>query len=263
MSSSSDTLRELANRDYKYGFVTEIDQESLPPGLNEDVVRALSAKKNEPEWLTEYRLKAYRHWLKMEEPTWAQVEYEPVDYQSISYYAAPKSEKRLNAIQTTDPEGRFAANVWVQPKHDILVVARKTGLALGWEYIYREHDFMAQPDTSFTANIVLRPPGAIAGRLIDPQGHAVSDADIQVVPQIRNGGKAVYAPKDWLSKRTDAQGRFTLEHVTPGTYDLRVSEYDLRVSEGDLSGGGLPLANAVSVEVFDGTTESVRLRLSE
>jgi len=128
-------------------------------------------------------------------------------------YAAPKSAELLDAIQTTDQEGRFAVDVWVQPKHDILVVAKKTGLALGWEYIYREHPFMAQPYTSFTANIVLRPPGGIAGRLVDSEGNAVRDADIQVVPQIRNGGKVVYAPQDWLSKRTDAQGRFVFDQL--------------------------------------------------
>ncbi len=128
-------------------------------------------------------------------------------------YAAPKSAKLLDAIQTTDQEGRFAVDVWVEPKHDILVVAKKTGLALGWEYIHREHAFMAQPDTSFTANIVLRPPGGIAGRLVDSEGHVVTGAVIQVVPQIRNGGKAVYAPEGWLSKRTDAQGRFVFDQL--------------------------------------------------
>lgn len=128
-------------------------------------------------------------------------------------YTAPKSAELLDAIQTTDQDGRFAFDVWAEPKHDILVVARKTGLALGWEYIYREHPLMAQPYTRFTANIVLRPPGGIAGRLVDSEGHGVRDADIQVVPQIRNGGKAVYAPHDWLSKRTDALGRFAFDQL--------------------------------------------------
>lgn len=128
-------------------------------------------------------------------------------------YATAKFAKLLDAIQTTDQEGRFAVDVWVEPKHDILVIARKTGLALGWEYIFREHPLMAQPYTSFTANIVLRSPGGIAGRLVDSEGHGVRDADIQVVPQIRNGGKAVYAPIDWLSKRTDAQGRFVFDQL--------------------------------------------------
>ncbi|MDI6448645.1 carboxypeptidase regulatory-like domain-containing protein [Anaerobaca lacustris] len=128
-------------------------------------------------------------------------------------YTAPKSAELLDAIQTTDQEGHFAVDVWVEPKHDILVVARKTGLALGWEYIYREHPLMAQPYTSFTANIVLCPPGGIAGRLVDSEGHEVADADIQAVPQIRNGGKAVYGPKDWLSKITDAQGRFVFDQL--------------------------------------------------
>ena len=73
MTSKLDTVKSLTEQEYKYGFVTDIEQETFPPGLNEDVVRALSAKKKEPEWLTEWRLKAYRHWLKMEEPTWPNV----------------------------------------------------------------------------------------------------------------------------------------------------------------------------------------------
>src|SRR5262249_48132366 len=79
--------------EYKAGFVTDIEQETLPPGLSEDVIRFLSAKKGEPEWLTDWRLKAYRHWLTMKEPTWAHVQYSPIDYQAISYYSAPKQKK--------------------------------------------------------------------------------------------------------------------------------------------------------------------------
>src|SRR5208337_3463305 len=80
----------LATQEYKYGFVTDIEQETVPPGLNEDVIRVISAKKHEPEWLTEWRLKAFRHWLTMQEPTWANVKYGPIDYQSIRYFSAPK-----------------------------------------------------------------------------------------------------------------------------------------------------------------------------
>ncbi|HJL63869.1 MAG TPA: Fe-S cluster assembly protein SufB, partial [Candidatus Marinimicrobia bacterium] len=75
MTSKLDTVKSLTEQEYKYGFVTDIEQETFPPGLNEDVVRALSAKKKEPEWLTEWRLKAYRLWLKMDEPTWPKVKY--------------------------------------------------------------------------------------------------------------------------------------------------------------------------------------------
>ncbi len=92
MTSKLDTVKSLTEQEYKYGFVTDIEQETFPPGLNEDVIRALSAKKKEPEWLTEWRLKAYRLWLKMDEPTWPKVKYDPVNYQAISYYSAPKSQ---------------------------------------------------------------------------------------------------------------------------------------------------------------------------
>jgi Fe-S cluster assembly protein SufB len=93
----------LANREYKYGFETLIEQETVPPGLNEDVIRVISAKKNEPEWLLAWRLKSYRHWLTMKEPTWANVHYPPIDYQAISYYAAPKKPS-AKSVEELDPE---------------------------------------------------------------------------------------------------------------------------------------------------------------
>jgi Fe-S cluster assembly protein SufB len=95
----------LANREYKYGFVTEIEADSAPPGLNEDIIRLISAKKNEPTWLLEWRLKALRHWQTMIEPTWPNVHYPPIDYQAISYYSAPKSNKdRPKSLDEVDPE---------------------------------------------------------------------------------------------------------------------------------------------------------------
>jgi Fe-S cluster assembly protein SufB len=90
---SSPTAQEIASREYQAGFVTDIESESIPPGLSEDIIRVISAKKHEPEWLLEWRLKAYRHWLTMKEPTWANVHYPTIDYQSIIYYSAPKQKK--------------------------------------------------------------------------------------------------------------------------------------------------------------------------
>ena len=83
-------IREITNREYKYGFVTDLETDVVPRGLNEDVIRLISAKKNEPEWMLDWRLKAYRHWLTLEEPRWQNVHYGPIDYQDIIYYAAPK-----------------------------------------------------------------------------------------------------------------------------------------------------------------------------
>jgi Fe-S cluster assembly protein SufB len=97
-------LDEAISQDYKYGFTTDIEQEKLPPGLNEDVIRVISAKKNEPEWLLNWRIKAYRNWIKMTEPTWANIKYPPVDFQAISYYAAPKEKKKLKSLDEVDPE---------------------------------------------------------------------------------------------------------------------------------------------------------------
>jgi len=100
------TIEELTNKDYKYGFVTDIDADTLPKGLNEDIIRQLSAIKQEPEFLLEWRLKAFRHWQKMEEPTWPNVHYPKIDYQEISYYSAPKKKPKLNSLDEVDPELR-------------------------------------------------------------------------------------------------------------------------------------------------------------
>jgi Fe-S cluster assembly protein SufB len=99
------TIQELASREYKAGFVTDIEAETVPAGLNEDIVRLISAKKNEPEWLLEWRLKALRHWFTMTEPTWANVKYPPIDYQSSVYYSAPKSRKSgPKSLDEVDPK---------------------------------------------------------------------------------------------------------------------------------------------------------------
>src|SRR6476659_7269653 len=106
MSTSTDTIEELATREYKYGFVTDIEAEEIPKGLNEDVVRMISAKKNEPEWLLEWRLKAFRVWQKMKEPTWHNLRISPIDYQNIIYYSAPKKKPTLKSLDEVDPEIR-------------------------------------------------------------------------------------------------------------------------------------------------------------
>src|SRR5438309_11227682 len=103
---SNTTVEQIANQEYKYGFITDIESDQAPPGLNEDIVRLISAKKNEPEWLLEWRLKALRHWFTMKEPTWANVHYNEIDYQAIRYYSAPKQKKKLNSLDEVDPEVR-------------------------------------------------------------------------------------------------------------------------------------------------------------
>ena len=95
MSTATDTIEDLVKTEYKYGFVTDVETESAPPGLSEDTIRMISRKKNEPEWLLDWRLKSYRHWLTMTEPTWPNVTYPPIDFQDISYYSAPKAKKKL------------------------------------------------------------------------------------------------------------------------------------------------------------------------
>jgi Fe-S cluster assembly protein SufB len=101
--TAANTLDQWASAEYKYGFVTDIEADSAPPGLNEDIIRLISAKKEEPEFMLEWRLKAYRHWLTMSEPTWHNVHYPPIDYQSIIYYSAPKQKKELASLDEVDP----------------------------------------------------------------------------------------------------------------------------------------------------------------
>ncbi len=105
MAKAQEEIQQVLDRRYEAGFVTDIEQEFAPPGLSEDIIRFISAKKEEPEWLLAWRLKAYRHWLTMTEPEWAKVNYQKVDYQSISYYAAPKStENAPKSLDEVDPE---------------------------------------------------------------------------------------------------------------------------------------------------------------
>ena len=89
---SQQEIDQLVDQDYKYGFVTDIESDTLPPGLNEDVIREISTRKGEPEWLLEWRLEAYAKWLTMTPPDWAHVDYPPIDFQSISYFSAPKKQ---------------------------------------------------------------------------------------------------------------------------------------------------------------------------
>jgi Fe-S cluster assembly protein SufB len=101
----SSPVEALVNREYKYGFVTDIEQETAPIGLSEETVRFISARKREPEWLLEWRLKAYRRWLEMtHEPHWANIHHEPIDYQAISYFAAPRTQKPLGSLDDVDPK---------------------------------------------------------------------------------------------------------------------------------------------------------------
>lgn len=104
LSEDMKVIDDVTNSEYKWGFVTDIESETAAKGLNEDVVRMISKKKDEPEWMTEWRLKAFRHWLKMEEPKWPNVEYPKIDFQNISYYSAPKQKPKLNSLDEVDPE---------------------------------------------------------------------------------------------------------------------------------------------------------------
>jgi Fe-S cluster assembly protein SufB len=105
MSTATETIESLVKQDYKYGFYTDVETESAPPGLTEDTIRLISAKKNEPEWLTDWRLKAFRHWLTMEEPVWAKVHHEKINYQDIVYYSAPKQKgDGPKSLEEVDPK---------------------------------------------------------------------------------------------------------------------------------------------------------------
>jgi Fe-S cluster assembly protein SufB len=106
MSTATDTIEQLATREYKYGFETAIESDTVPRGLNEDIIRMISERKHEPAWMLEWRLKAFKAWQQMTPPTWPNVHYPPVDFQNIIYYSAPKSKKKLESLDELDPEVR-------------------------------------------------------------------------------------------------------------------------------------------------------------
>jgi Fe-S cluster assembly protein SufB len=114
MSTETKTIETIASQEYKYGFVTDIEYDTVPKGLNEDIIRLLWERKEEPDWMLEWRLKAYRHWVKLQredaEPSWANIHYGPIDYQNIRYYSAPKKRPKLNSLDDVDPEIRVTFN---------------------------------------------------------------------------------------------------------------------------------------------------------
>src|SRR5688500_7136555 len=106
MEDELDTIERTVQSDYKYGFVSDLEADEAPKGLNENIIRFISAKKEEPEWMLEWRLKAYRTWLTMKEPNWANIKYDPIDYQDIIYYSAPKQKVKPDSLDQIDPELR-------------------------------------------------------------------------------------------------------------------------------------------------------------
>ena len=106
MSTSTETIEQLASREYKYGFETTLETDTFPPGLDEQIVRRLSAIKDEPEWLLEFRLKSYRAWREMAEPVWHNLKIAPIDYNALSYYSAPKKKPVLASMDEVDPDVR-------------------------------------------------------------------------------------------------------------------------------------------------------------
>ncbi|MFA7473658.1 MAG: Fe-S cluster assembly protein SufB, partial [Spirosomataceae bacterium] len=106
MGKEVELLEEITSSDYKYGFYTDIEVDEAPPGLDEGIIRFISDKKQEPEWMYEWRLKAFRMWKEMEEPKWPNVTYPPIDFQAIKYYSAPKKKKKVKSLDDIDPELR-------------------------------------------------------------------------------------------------------------------------------------------------------------
>ena len=106
MSTGTETIEQLAQQEYRYGFTSNVEADLAPRGLNEDIVRFISAKKNEPDWLLDWRLKSYRAWQTLRDPDWANVRHEPIDFQQIIYYAAPKKRPALDSLDDVDPEVR-------------------------------------------------------------------------------------------------------------------------------------------------------------
>jgi Fe-S cluster assembly protein SufB len=169
MSTSTEQIDQVLERGYSAGFVTDIAAESVPPGLDESVIAFISAKKGEPQWLLDWRLKAYRHWLTMSEPTWAAVEYTPIDYQAISYYSAPA--KKLNSLDEVDPE--------------LLKTYEKLGVPL--------HERAALAGVAVDAVF-----DGVHRRLVrlHPAGRALPDGAIDLLPDQRGQDRPVRADAD-------------------------------------------------------------------
>jgi Fe-S cluster assembly protein SufB len=122
MANSTQIIDKITKSDYKFGFVSDIESDTAPKGLNEDIIRLISEKKGEPEFMLEWRLKAYRHWLTMKEPKWQNVKYDAIDYQNIIYYSAPK-RKTLSSMDEVDPEVRATFEKLGIPLHEQEVLA--------------------------------------------------------------------------------------------------------------------------------------------
>ncbi len=122
-TAGADSVRDIVDTKYKHGFVTDIEMETAPQGLNEDIIRFISAKKDEPEWLLAWRLKAFHHWLGMAEPEWANVTFPPIDYQDAYYYAAPKAKPKLQSMDEVDPELRRTYERLGVPLHEQQILA--------------------------------------------------------------------------------------------------------------------------------------------
>ena len=226
MSSQANTIETFANQEYKWGFVTDIEADAVPPGLNEDVIRLISAKKNEPEFMLEWRLKAYRHWLTMKEPAWPNVHYPPIDYQAIIYYSAPKTKKDgPKSLDEVDPEllqtyeklgiplheRELLAGVAVDAVFDSVSVATtfKEKLAeLGiifcsFSEAVQEHPELVQ---KYLGSVVpsigqfLRRAelGGVHRRLVllHPQGRALPDGAVHLLPHQRQEHRPVRAHAD-------------------------------------------------------------------
>ena len=118
MSETLREIEELTQAGYEYGFSTDLDTDIAPPGLTEDTVRLISAKKNEPDWLLDWRLKAFEAWQSMEEPDWAKLDIKPIDYQALSYWAAPKPKPLLDSMDDVDPEIRDMFDKLGIPLHE-------------------------------------------------------------------------------------------------------------------------------------------------
>ena len=224
MSTSTETIEQLATREYKYGFVTDVEAETIPKGLNEDVVRLISEKKGEPEWLLEWRLKAFRHWLTMKEPNWPNLKYDPINYQDIIYYSAPKKKPVLNSLDEVDPEvkrtfdklgipldeQKMLSGVAVDAVFDSVSVAttfreklEARHHLLSFSEAVREHPELVRKylgsvvpytDNFFaTLNSAVFSDGSF---VLHPEGRALPDGAVDLLPHQRQGHRPVRADAD-------------------------------------------------------------------
>jgi Fe-S cluster assembly protein SufB len=246
--STTKTIQDLTSQDYKWGFITTVEEDKVPKGLNEEIIRTISAKKDEPEFMLEWRLKAYRHWASLEkaqaEPKWANVKYPPIDYQDMIYYSAPKAKPNRKSLDEVDPEilrtyeklgiplgeQKRLAGVAVDAVFDSVSVAttfkeklaEKGVIFCPFSEAVRNHPELVKKYLGsvvpYTDNFFASLNSAVFsdGSFVYAQRRALPDGAFHVLPHQRIGDRPVRAHADHRRRRSVRQLPGRLHRPDPG-----------------------------------------------